>query len=222
VSGQRPQNEDGPALADRGAGRPPGGFGDRRGGPFGGDGPAGAGRGFPGGGRPGGFGRGAALGGGDDGARLQLSVYHTWLLRNEVTLRSGLPAIDLLGGGTLGGPPPSRHLLQFNGGVTDNGIGVRLTGEWRSADRVFNPASQLGDLNFGSLATLNLRFFTDFGQRFPRKDWARGLRATLAVQNLFDRQQKVTDASGAVPLAYQAGYLDPVGRAVLLSVRKIL
>jgi len=214
VSGQRAQDDERPAPADRRAGRPPGGFGGRRGGQFGG--------GFAGGAGPGGFGRGAASGGGDDGARLQLSVYHTWLFRNEVTLRSGLAPIDLLGGGTLGGPPPSRHLVQINGGVTDNGIGIRLTGQWRSADRVVDLASRVGDLRFGALATLDLRLFADLGQRLPGKEWARGLRTTLAVQNIFDQRQKVTDDSGASPLAYQAGYLDPVGRVVLLTVRKIM
>ena len=220
VSGQRPQGDDGPPFADRGAGRPPGGFGERRGGGFGGDGPPGGGRGFAG--PPGGFGRGAGPGGADNGARLQLSVYHTWLIRSDVTLRNGLTPVDLLGGGTLGGPPPSRHQVQFNGGVTDNGIGWRLTGEWRSAGRVVDAASSLGNLNYGALATFNLRLFADLGQRLPKKDWARGVRATLAIQNVFDQQQKITDASGAVPRAYQPGYLDPQGRVLLLSVRKIL
>jgi hypothetical protein len=48
------------------------------------------------------------------------------------------------------------------------------------------------------------------------------LRTTLTVQNLFDQRQKVTNENGTVPFAYQAGYLDPVGRALLLSARKIM
>lgn len=207
VSGQRPQADDRPPLADR--------FGGRRGGAFGGGGgfPGGGGRGFPGG-----FGRGPAF---DDGTRLQLSVYHTWLFRNEVTLRSGLAPLDLLGGNTLGGSPPSRHQVQVNGGITDNGIGYRLSGQWRSSDRVVDLSSREGNLRFGGLATLDLRIFADLGQRLPRTSWARGLRATLTVQNLFDSRQKVSDDLGVVPLAYQGAYLDPVGRVALLSLRKI-
>jgi hypothetical protein len=175
-------------------------------------------------GRPGtgAFGRGFAVGGGDDGARLQLSVYHTWLFRNEITLRSGLTPINLLDGGTLGGAPPSRHQIQINGGVTDNGVGVRLTGQWRSADRVLDMTNRTPDLRFGALATFDVRLFVDLQQRLHGETWARGLRATLALQNVLNDREKVVDGSGVVPLAYQPGYLDPVGRAVLLTVRKIM
>lgn len=213
VSGRRVQNDDASAFGNRGFRPRPGGFG----GGFGGR------RGGPGGGGPGGFGRGGRGGnafGGDDGARLQLSVYHTWLLRNEIVLRDGLAPIDLLNGGTVGGSPPSRHLVQVNGGVTDNGIGIRLTGEWRSAGRA-DMAGSIGDLHFGALGTLDLRVFTDLGQRLPTKTWARGFRATLTVQNLFNDRQKVINDAGVVPQAYQLGYLNPTGRAVLLAVRKI-
>ncbi len=222
-----PSEDDGPPAGGRDGFRPPDGFDRRPGGPSG-DGPP------PGGPdsreapadrvvrEGGGFGRGPGFGGGDDGARLQLSVYHTWLFRDEVTLRNGLAPVDLLAGGTLGGAPPSRHQVQMNGGITDNGLGVRLSGQWRSASSVGDAGSSLDGLHFGALTTLDLRLFADLGQRFPTKPWARGLRATLAVQNLFDQRQKVTDASGAVPFAYQAGYLDPIGRVVLLSARKLM
>lgn len=214
VSGRRVQNDDGPGSGNRGFRPRPGGFGGGLGGR----------RGGPGGGGPGGggFGRGAGRGGfgGDDGARLQLSVYHTWLLHNDIILRDGRASIDLLNGGTIGGSPPSRHLVQVNGGVTDNGIGLRLTGEWRSAGRA-DLAGSVGELHFGSLGTLDLRAFTDLGQRLPMKTWARGLRATLTVQNLLNERQKVTNEAGVVPQAYQPGYLNPTGRAVLLAVRKI-
>jgi hypothetical protein len=210
VSGRRPQNDNGPAPG-RFGGPPPGG-----GGFFGGVGPGG-----PGG--RGGFGRGpGGGGGGDNGSRLQLSVYHTWLFRNEVTLRNGVAPINLLEGGSLGGAPASRHLVQANGGITDNGVGIRLSGQWRSAGQVLDSASTVGDLHFGALASLDLRLFADLGLRLPGKSWARGLRATLAVQNIFDNRQRVTNGAGAVPVAYQPGYLDPMGRVVLLSVRKIM
>ena len=219
----RPDQNDGVAGNRRFRGGA-GGFGGRRGGPGGG----------PGGGPPGGFGGGGGgafgrgLGGGgfprgsDDGAQLQLSLYDTWLFRNQVTLRDGLAPINLLGGGTLGGSPPSRHLVQLNGGVTDNGIGVRLTGDWRSAGDTINSAAGTGNLHFAGLGTLDLRVFADLGQRLPNKIWARGLRVTFAMQNLFDNRQKVTNELGVVPQAYQPGYVDPMGRTILLTVRKIL
>ncbi len=69
-----------------------------------------------------------------------------------------------------------RHQIQVNGGVTDNGIGVRLSGQWRSADRVVDDAARVADLRFSALATLDLRIFADPRAAVPRKSWARGLR----------------------------------------------
>jgi outer membrane receptor protein involved in Fe transport len=78
-------------------------------------------------------------------------------------------------------------------------------------------------LDFGSLATVGVRFFADLG-RMPSvvKKFAflKGARLSLAVNNLFDGQQKVTDSTGATPLRYQPGYLDPVGRLIKLELRK--
>jgi hypothetical protein len=222
VNGRPDQNDD--VAANRRFRGGAGGFGGRRGGP--GGGPGGGPPGGFGGGGGGAFGRGLGGGGfprgGDDGAQLQLSLYDTWLFRNQVTLRDGLAPINLLGGGTLGGSPPSRHLVQLNGGVTDNGIGVRLTGDWRSAGDTINSAAGTGNLHFAGLGTLDLRVFADLGQRLPNKIWARGLRVTFAMQNLFDNRQKVTNELGMVPQAYQPGYVDPMGRTILLTVRKIL
>ncbi len=186
-----------------------------------GRGPGGGQSGGPGGGG-GRFGRSPGGFGGDDGAQLQLSVYDTLLFRDQVTLRSGLEPVDLLEGGTLGGPPPVRQQVEMNGGVTDNGIGIRLTGEWRSAGRTIDSTGGTGDLHFSALATLNLRLFADLGQRLPAMTWARGLRVTFALQNLLNNRQDVTNNAGVVPPAYQPGYLDPAGRTVQLAVRKIM
>ena len=44
---------------------------------------------------------------------------------------------------------------------------------------------------------------------------------TLAVTNLFNQRQRVTDQTGTVPIGFQPAYLDPLGRTVRLSVRKL-
>jgi hypothetical protein len=44
---------------------------------------------------------------------------------------------------------------------------------------------------------------------------------SVRFENLFDSRQKVTDATGAVPLSYQADLLDPRGRLVELEFRKM-
>jgi len=48
----------------------------------------------------------------------------------------------------------------------------------------------------------------------------KGTRLSFAVNNVFNGIQKVTDSTGATPLAYQAGYVDPVGRLFKLELRK--
>jgi outer membrane receptor protein involved in Fe transport len=49
----------------------------------------------------------------------------------------------------------------------------------------------------------------------------RGSRVTLAVDNLFDSRPQVRDETGVTPLSYQAFYLEPLGRSVRLSFRKM-
>lgn len=203
-----------------GDGPPPDGFGPPPGGgPDGGRGGPDGGRGGPGGGRGG---RGG-FGGNDNGARLLASVYHTVILRREVQLTEGSETIDLLDGGTITGSTTPRHKVTASLGVTDNGLGVRMEGNWQSASTVSgaNTSSATGDLHFGALATMDLRLFANLQNRFRGEPWARGTRVSFSVENLFDTRQHVTDATGATPYAYQRSYLDPMGRTLLLSIRKI-
>ena len=190
----------------------------------GGDGPREGGGGGGGGGRGGGFG-GGGFGGGNSG-RLQFAAYHSIYFTDTVLIRPGVPVLDLLNGGALGssGGQP-RHEVDVQAGYSKDGLGARLSANWRSGTRVDAAAGdRSGALTFAPLATANLRLFANLGQ-MPRlvKDhpWLRGTRLTLAVTNLTDARERVTDATGATPLAYQPGYLDPVGRAVTISFRKL-
>ncbi|NNG58359.1 porin family protein [Sphingomonas paucimobilis] len=201
--------------------------GEGQGGPGRPDGAPGAGSNGPGGGgRPGGGFRGGGFGGGRGGGRLQFALYHTWTLADRVTVADGGPVLDLLRGDAIGANGgSSRHQLEAQAGYTNNGIGVRMSGNWRSATRVnggttANPQA----LEFGSLATVDLRLFADLGQRLDlvrAHPWLRGTRVSLSFDNLFNQRQRVTDATGTVPIGYQPGYLDPLGRTVRLSIRKL-
>jgi outer membrane receptor protein involved in Fe transport len=68
-----------------------------------------------------------------------------------------------------------------------------------------------------------LRVFADLERvRLTRNhEWSKGARISLAVINLFDRRQTVRDATGATPAAFEPGFLDPPGRTVALTVRKV-
>ncbi|HYG47048.1 MAG TPA: TonB-dependent receptor [Allosphingosinicella sp.] len=208
--------------AGAGQGQPPEGQG-APGGAGGERGPRGEG-GWRGGGGRGGFGGGRGGGAG----RLQLALYHTWHFTDEVLIRPGVPELDFLdgsAGGSRGGRP--RHELEFQGGLFKNGLGARLTANWQSGTRVLGGALPGGgtgdDLFFDDFATVNLRLFADLGmQSFAReRPFLRGMRVSLSIDNLFDARQQVRDRLGTVPLSYQPGYLDPLGRSVRLSIRKL-
>ena len=184
--------------------------------------------GGPGGGGRGGFGGfgGGGRGGGAGGGRLQFALYHTWHFTDRVLVQQGGPALDLLNGDAIGGSGGQpRHELEGQAGYSNNGIGVRLSTNWQSATRVnggtpANPQT----LRFSDLGTANLRLFADLGQRLEllkKYPWLRGTRVAFSIDNLFDSRQRVTDANGTVPVAYQPDYLNPLGRTVRISVRKL-
>jgi hypothetical protein len=192
---------------------------------------------LPFGGGQGGFGRGGfgRFGGGRGGfgpggpgsGRLQLGIYHTWIFRDDILIRPGVPVIDLLNGGAIGssGGQP-RHRIEAQGGISKNGFGLRFTANWQSGTTVrggLPAAGGAGDLFFSDLATANFRLYADFTQigSLGRQSWARGLRITFSINNIFDAHEHVRDATGATPLSYQPDYLDPLGREVRLTIRKL-
>ena len=198
-----------------GAARPPGA-----------PGAAAAGGGRPPGGGPGGFG-GRGPGGAE--GRLQLSLFHTFRLKDEIVIRDGVPVLDLLNGsatGSRGGSP--RHEIEARANIGKNGMGARLSVNWQSGTSVLNDPSGAtvspDDLYFSDLATINFRVFADLGQRrdlVTRMPFLRGTRVSLAVDNIFDSRLDVRDRSGSVPIGYQRDLIDPLGRTLSLSLRKL-
>ena len=172
------------------------------------------------GGGGGGFGR---FGGGRQGGRLQFSLTHTVNLVDEVTIRDGLPKLDYLNGdavGSTGGR--SRHQVEAQGGYFNNGLGARVSANWRSGTRV--DSSTGDDLHFSPLATFDLRLFANLGERFDlvsKHPWLRGSSVRLEVSNLFDSKPQVRNSAGDVPSSYQPDLLDPLGRTVSVSIRKL-
>ena len=178
-------------------------------------------RGGFGGGGFGGGGRGG-FGGGRQGGRLALSLTHTINFTDRVTIRPGLD-LDYLHGdalGSSGGRP--RHEVEAQAGWSNNGLGARLSGNWRSGTRVDSAAA--GSLRFSPLATLDLRLFANPGDRFDlvaKHPWLRGTQVRLELKNMFDAKPRVRDAAGLVPTSYHPDLLDPLGRTVSISIRKL-
>lgn len=195
-------------------------------GPRAGAGAAGAGGGGGGGGnggRPGGGGRGRGPSA-DGRGHWNLSLAYTQELDETARIVAGGRVLDLLDGDALSGAGIARRSATLEGGGFYRGFGLRLSGTYASGTRVDGSgvpgASQL---DFGDLATFNLRAFVDLG-RMPklvgRAPFFKGTRIALGVNNLFDVIQTVTDQTGATPLRYQRGYLNPEGRVFSIELRK--
>ena len=169
-----------------------------------------------------GGGRGGRFGGGRQGGRLTFSLTHQLNLVDEVTIADGLPKLDYLDGeavGSTGGRP--RHEIQAEAGYYNNGLGARLQGNWRSGTRVDSDA---GDLRFSPYADIDLRLFANLGENFDlvaKHSFFRGTSLRLDIENIFNNRPKVRDGSGMTPLSYQPDLLEPVGRTIGITFRKL-
>lgn len=195
-----------------GAGGPPPGGGPRAGGPSGGGGPAGGGgpRG------PGGFNS-------DGRGRWNLSIFHTVRFQESVQIAPGGTVLNLLEGDAISGGV-ARHAIEMEGGGFYRGFGLRFNGSYTGGSRI--DASGLPGsttLRFAPIATFNMRLFADLGRKpklVEKVPFLKGSRVSFSVENIFNAQQRVTDDTGAVPLRYQPGYLDPRGTVFEIEFRK--
>lgn len=161
-------------------------------------------------------------------SRIYFSVFYTWRLRNRVVLIDGGPDLDLLDGFALSGlGGNARHELSFSGGIFKRGIGARTSINWRSASAVEGSAQRSGlnenRLNFVYKPIVDFHFFINPEERIIGivPGWIRGVQVTLGISNAFDLRPLVRDELGRTPLRFQSAYLDPLGRSVQLSVRKL-
>jgi hypothetical protein len=170
----------------------------------------------------GGRGGGGFFGGGNRG-RITFSLTDNITFVDRAIIAPGIPPIDFLHGdaaGQSGGTP--RHSVQAQAGYFNNGLGARLTANWRSGTTV---DTLTGDrLRFSPLATLDLRLFAnpgDIPELTVKHPWLRGTQVQLQLNNLFNSRPKVHDAAGNVPLNFQPDLLDPLGRTIMISFRKL-
>ena len=155
--------------------------------------------------------------------RVQLTVNHNLVLKDEILIRSGLDPVDLLGGGAIGiGGGRLRHQVDGTAALSSGGSGVRVGISWRgpsSLDTRFG--GEADTLRFSPVMLLNLRAFADARRWLPNSAFARGLRLSVDVVNLTNDRQEVRNSSGVTPLQYQPGYRDPLGRTVEFEIRKV-
>ena len=171
----------------------------------------------------GGRGGGGFFGRDNSRGRLQFSFTDTITFTDEVRISAGGPKIDYLNGdaaGSTGGTP--RHRVEAQAGWSNNGLGARLSADWRSGTTVDTLDGD--DLRFSPLSTFDLRLFAnpgDIPEVALRHPWLRGTQFRLEISNVFNSRPEVRDAKGVVPLNYQPDLLDPLGRTIMVSFRKL-
>lgn len=154
--------------------------------------------------------------------RWNFALYHTVQLTNRALLAPGTALLDVLNGDALassGGV--ARHALELDAGAFYKGFGLRLGGNWTGTSHARAAGS---DLRFGAVFKVKARAFVDLGQQqrlVKAAPFFKRARLAFTVENLFDQRQRVTDAAGRVPLAYQPDYIDPLGRVFGVEFRKM-
>ncbi|MEZ5710571.1 MAG: hypothetical protein R3E02_14420 [Blastomonas sp.] len=158
------------------------------------------------------------------GGRWNIALFHEIRLVDTILIRPGVPELDLLNGSATGSGGTARHRLELEGGWFSNGVGVRVAGNYASGTTVDGGATPgATQLNYGDLATFNLRAFFNFDSReklVAKHPVLKGVRLALRVDNVFDAHQRVTDQNGQVPLGFQPDLIDPRGRYFEISLRK--
>ena len=154
---------------------------------------------------------------------LQFNASHIVLLTNELTIREGLPVIVMRAGGAVGiGGGLPRSISSAGLAVTHGSSGLRLDYRRRGGSTlIYGLPADPDRLEFSPIATLDVKAYADLGQIFRDSKLAKGTRVTLAVDNLFNDRQQVTDQTGATPQAFQPVRRDPVGRTVMIELRKL-
>jgi hypothetical protein len=167
----------------------------------------------------------AMMGGGRGPGRWSLGVFHTVQFDSEVLVAPGGPQLDLLNGDSLSTSGSPRHSVQFNGGLFKNGFGTFFNGTWTGPSKLVGTGLPgASNLRFGSVTRFDINLFAALGQQpslVKKMPFLKGSQIALRFENLLDSRQKVTDASGVVPISYQADLIDPRGRVVEIEFRKM-
>lgn len=175
--------------------------------------------------RGGGGGRGGrGRGGGRFGeGRFFVSAYHTVLLEDSVLINEGIRELDLLDGDIIrskGGS--SEHTLTVRSGYSKGPFGSYAKLNWESGSTVYG--SEIAQLDFDALTTLDLRVNYSFDRnikllaKYPFLD---GSRISFGIDNIFDARQDVFGSPGTDVINYHPDILDPLGRTVSLTLRKL-
>lgn len=147
-----------------------------------------------------------------------LSLDHRVLLSDQRVFAPGGSIINNLDGSAEG---TSRHQIAFTAKLLYEGIGINVDLNWASGYDVVTGGQKL---DYSPLASIDLKIFANLGEVIGRKNevhWTNGLRVALTIGNIFNSRRRIVDENGQTPTALQPFYLDPLGRTVQISVRKL-
>jgi len=140
---------------------------------------------------------------------------------DRLQLRPGTPVLNLLRGDTVTGGGTSRVTGYFYGGIGYLGNDINIDGWYQASQRVRsdNPAS---DLFFSPLFKVNMSAAVSVHHFLRKQQWTRHMQVKIEVENVTDAHVSVHDRNGRTPNRFQPDLIDPIGRTVKLTLRKLL
>jgi len=157
--------------------------------------------------------------------RINISLFHTIALNESILISEGVTELDLLNGSAVGNNGGAvRHNVELEAGIFNNGIGARVSANYRSGSTVDGDIfTGSPDIRFGALATANFSLFFNLSDRkklTKALPFLKNSRVSFRVSNITNSIQNITDSSGEVPRNFQSGFVDPIGRFFSFSFRK--
>ena len=142
-------------------------------------------------------------------------------LRDRLELKPGLPAFDLLKGDTVDGSQYHFRVAMWGwGGLSKAGNGVSFNWQYQGPSRIHGGTAKT-ELRFGSRFNLDVSGFVALHHWLPHEDWTKKMKLTVQVVNPFDSYVHVRDANGDTPFRYQRALIDPQGRTIKITLRKL-
>ncbi|PZT99002.1 MAG: hypothetical protein DI624_06505 [Brevundimonas sp.] len=148
---------------------------------------------------------------------------HSWNLSNASTIHSGLPSMDRLAGD---GGGMSRRRAGLAVDLSRGAWGVNAAANWRDGYRTSRTIGQDGpdDLRLDAFSTVDLKFSYQFAGPSPegggRARRGTALQLEFAIANLFDTRPSARLGDGRPAPGYGRDDQDPVGRTILLSLKR--
>lgn len=156
---------------------------------------------------------------------LRVTLSHGWQVTNTTTLRVGLPEMDRLAGD---GGGVSRHQVGVSVDVRQGRWGLNAAARWRDGYRIRRDSGRDGpdDLRVGAFSAVDLKLSYQLERSIPaqgeggRARRGVGLQLELEIANLFDARPTARLTSGRSAPGYGRDDQDPMGRTVLIALKR--